>query len=102
MNFKLFIIDSDCFIILFNGIIIYGIKNSLQITVLTKICNNFPDISKNLNKIVNISKNEHLQIFLMNGWKKHKILFKIYDLFQKNRKLIDKIFDKFHEQGRMN
>ena len=49
---------------------------------------------------MNISKNEHLQIFLMNGWEKHKIFFKIYDLFQKNKELIDKIFDEFHDQGR--
>ena len=101
MGFKPSTTDPDCSMVLPNGITIYGIKDSPQVAALEKVCNDFPDIWKDLGKTVNIPEDEHLQIPLMEGWEKHKIPSKIYDLSQKDRELVDKTFDELHEQGRM-
>ena len=96
---KTFIIQIDLNLehIMFNDIIVYDI--SKVITQIVFVADEFSEIWKNQDVIVNISEKEWMLIFF-----KSNVTFKssrVYFINQKDKNVINETFNKLHNQDKM-
>ena len=85
-----------------NGIMIY--EPQMDVSVIEKITKKKPLLWKNHENMMNILKKMWIKFFLINNWweiYKTKQA-KIYSLNKKNKKMMDKKFNKYHEQKWLN
>lgn len=62
----------------------------------------YPEIWIDNGGTVDVPESEHLSIPLIPNWEsKRKFYVKVYPLSPKGRALVDKEFDRLHQQGRM-
>ena len=90
-------IDFQLKIVLFNDIIVYEFSNVA--TQLTTVIDEFPIIWNDQSTTVDISKEQWMSINLKFDVSVKSA--KVYSISAKNRKIIDKIFDKMHVDDKM-
>ena len=86
-----------------NRVTIYSPTNSPDVLELTKVVNDFPRIWNDTDSFVDIPKDEWMKILLRDDWesKMPAKAPRVYPLGIEDRKVVDKTFDKLHEQERM-
>ena len=82
-----------------NGITIYGDDP----TDFETIVNNYPSLWKDDGGVVDVPEHQWMEIPLVENWRKNynPRQAKVYPLGTKDRQEVDKMFNKLHEQGRM-
>ncbi|ODH49609.1 hypothetical protein GX48_04262 [Paracoccidioides brasiliensis] len=80
-----------------NGITIYG--NHDTVTKITGLCNMFL-LWDDYDNTVDLPQDQWMQILLIPG-RKPQTSAKVYLLGQKDREVVDDVFDKLHQQGCM-
>jgi hypothetical protein len=67
--------------------------------VLAKLLAAHGNLFANKGGTIQIDPTRRMRIPLINGWQSHKIPTKVYPLSKRNRKVVNKTFDKMHRQG---
>ena len=85
-----------------NDIMIY--ESQMNVSVIKTIIKKKPLLWKNHENVMNMLKKMWMKIFLINNWRKiYKTKqTKIYSLNKKNKKMMNKKFNKYHEQKWLN
>ena len=65
---------------------------------LSEVVSEFSSVWQNIDEIIDVTEKNMIHISLMNDWQKIKLLIKIYSLSFKNKQMIDKTFNKLHDQ----
>ena len=86
--------------VFFNEVTVFT-KTKQDKIALSKVVSEFSSIWQNIIKTVNVTEKNMMHISLMNDWQKIKLLIKIYSLSFKNKQVIDKTFNKLHDQEHM-
>jgi hypothetical protein len=85
-----------------NGVTIHGPEWSPEVSALSRVCDDLPEVWSEAIGTIDIPPEEQLRIPLVDGWQSFKLTMKVYPLSQKDRDFVDKEFDKLHRQGRIN
>jgi hypothetical protein len=81
-----------------NGITIYGTTKQ-QVYVLAKLLAVYGNLFADKGGTIQIDPTRRMHIPLIDGWQSYKILTKVYPLSKRNRKVVNKTFNKMHWQG---
>ena len=85
-----------------NGVTIYG--NDPVAVKLAEVVNRYPEVWENPGGFANVPENEWMRVPLIDDWQskiKAMRLGRVYSLGPVERQLVDEMFDKLHQQGRM-
>lgn len=83
------------------GVIIYG--GTASVKAIADVAEAFPNLWKDTGNVINIPESQWMEIPLVDNWKD---IYKagqarVYPVGVRDKQVIDKAFDKLHEQGRM-
>ena len=86
-----------------NGVTIFGPTNSPDVIELTKVVKEYPKIWGDTGTSIDVSEDQWMKIPLRDDWESRMPAKapRIYPLGIEDKKLVDKTFDKLHEQGRI-
>ena len=83
------------------GVTIY--EDMIAIAKIAKVVEAFSSLWKDIDNVINVSENQWMEISLVENWQE---IYKagqarVYPVGVRDKEVIDKAFDKLHEQGRM-
>lgn len=81
------------------GVHIYNASTAAA-AQLEKIVKTYPDLWTNTG-LIDVPKEQMMKIPLVEGWQNQKVSSRMYPLSKRDREVLDKVFGKLHNQGRM-
>ncbi|KAH5621114.1 hypothetical protein HBI23_240920 [Parastagonospora nodorum] len=82
-----------------NGVTVFGSPG--QVKQLAEIVMEHPKLWTDRRTHIDIPEEQWMQVPLKQGWENHKFSTKVYPVGAKDKEVIDKVFDKLHDDGRM-
>lgn len=85
-----------------NGVTVYG--NDTVAVKLAEVVNRYSEVWENPGGFANVPENEWMRVPLIDDWQtkiKAMRLGRVYSLGPVEKQLVDEMFDKLHQQGRM-
>lgn len=68
---------------------------------LARVAERYPDLWRDKGTTVRVPEEDHMTIPLVEGWDRTNLSTKPYPLSAVDRKVVDKVFDKLHDEGKM-